>query len=175
MWYIETDNVVKILGLRDAETETYINDATVTGIVYKLPALNPSVAAAANMGSGLVGITVTDHGLTVGDTIRIEDTVNYDTEYVLQIGTTTDILAITATYIAETFTGEEHIYEAIAGTVTVPIAFHYVTASNGDYVCKVPRTTMFFQDESYVMCVKEVSGLEQVLAKIVDIAGFFGI
>jgi len=138
--------------------------------------MNPDAAnTAVNIGSGLVGINVATHGLSVGDTIRIEDTINYNGEYVLQTGTTLNMLAITATYGVETFTGEEHIYEAIAGTVTIPRPFHYVTASNGNYVCKVPRTTMFFLDESYVMCIKEVSGLEQVLAKIVDIAGFLGI
>jgi len=176
IWYIETDNIIKVDGLRSAETGVFVNDATVTGILYKLPALNPNAgAAASNIGSGLCGITCTVHGLSVGDTIRIENTINYDGEYVLQSGTTINLLVFTATYVAETFTGEEFIYEAIAGTVTVPIPFNYVTASDGDYVGKIPRTTAFFQDARYVICIKEVSGLEQVLAKVIDVAGFLGI
>ena len=132
MWFIDTDNIVKIVGLRDAETETYINNATVTGMLYKLPTLNPDAAnIVINIGSGLVGINVTSHGLHVGDTIRIENTINYDAEHILKTGTTINMLVFTAPYIVEIFSGEEFIYEAIVGTVTAPIPFHYVTASNG--------------------------------------------
>ena len=113
--------------------------------------------------------------MSVGDTVRVEHTINYDTEYVLQTGTTINMIAFTATYALETFSGEEFVYEAIVGTVSVPISFTYTSGSDGDYVGKIPKTTMFFQDESYVICIKEVSGQEQVLAKIIDIAGFLGL
>lgn len=175
-WFIDSDNVVKVKELRDAETETYINDATVTGILYKLPALHPdALNTTVNIGGGLIGILCENHGMSVGDTVRVEHTINYDGEHVLQIGTTLNMIAITASYVVETFTGEEFLYPAIVGTVSSPILFSYVTDSNGDYVGKVPRTAAFFQDERYMMCIKEVSGLEQVLAKIIDTASFQGL
>lgn len=34
-FYISSDNIVTLEGLIDVVTDTYINDATVTGIVYK--------------------------------------------------------------------------------------------------------------------------------------------
>lgn len=176
MWFIDTDNVIKIVGLRNVETLEYINDATVTGIVYKLPASSPDVGGVAtDLGSGKVGIPCAEHGFSVGDTIRIESTVNYNGEFVLRVETTPSVLAIGAAYVAETFSGLEHIYPAIAGTVSSPLVLGYITGSDGDYVGKVVRTTPFFQGRSYVMCIKEVSGLEQVFAKITDVAGFQGL
>lgn len=176
MFYIDTDNIVKVVGLRDAETREFINGATVTGIVYKLPALNPDAGnAAVNVGVGLVGIICAGHGLDIGDCARIERTLNYNDEYVLQAGTNINMLVISASYVYEVFDGSEYIYPAFVGTIAVPIPFHHVTGSDGDYVGKVPYDAGFIQDESYVICIKEASGLEQVLAKIVDIAGFLGL
>ena len=141
-----------------------------------MPALVPDTAnATVDVGSGLVGINIASHGLSVGDTIRVENTINYDTEYILQTGTTVNMVVFTASYVLETFTGDEFVYEALVGTATVPIDFNYVSGSDGDYVGKVPKTTLFFQDERYVMCIKEVSGSEQVLGKIIDTAGFLGL
>lgn len=176
MWYIDTDNIVRIEGLRNVVTDAYVNNATITGVLYNLPAQNPDVAAAVDKGSGKVGIPCTGHGLTGGtDVIRIERSVNYNTEFLLDASTTVDELVITATYVAEVFTGNEFIYHAIVGTIAAPITFAYEANSNGNYVGKIPYTTVLLQDESYVLCVKEVSGSEQVLAKIVGIAGFQGL
>ena len=176
MWFIDTDNVVKVVGLRNAETGEYVNDATVTGILYKLPTLHPDTGAAVvDLPPGYVGIYCTGHGMTIGTSIRLERTHNYNGDFILQSGTSLNMLVIAVAYVHEVFTGNEFIYEAIVGTATVPIAFDYISGSDGDYVGKVPRDSPLLQDESYVMCVREVSELEQVLAKIIYSAGFVGI
>ncbi len=175
MWYIDTDNIVRIEGLRNVVSESYINNATITGIFYSLPALKPDTAVAVDKGGGLVGIPCTGHGLAIASIIRMERSLNYNLEYLVHADTTVDEIVITATYAAETFTGNEFIYSALVGTISAPITFAYEAASNGNYVGKIPYTTAMLQDESYVLCIKEVSGSEQVFAKIVGIAGFQGL
>ena len=174
MWYVDTDNVIRVVGLRNVVTGAYVNNATVTGRLYQLPALHPDAAAAVNRGSGVVGIPCTGHGLAIGTTVRLERSINYSSVFVLHADTTVNELAITATFAAETFTGDEFIYKAIVGTVAVPITFSYEYESDGNYVGKFPYTAPLLQGESYMMCVREVSGSEQVLAKIVHRAGFQG-
>lgn len=62
---------------------------------------------AVDLGGGDVGIPMTGHPYAVGDTVKISNTTNYNNSYVLQAGTTANQLAITATYNAETFNGDE--------------------------------------------------------------------
>ncbi len=177
MWYIDSDNIIRVEGLRNVVTDAYVNDATITGILYELPALNPDAGAATDESDGKVGIPFAGHTLENGDSIRLERGSNYNGDYVLQAETTgTDILVITATFVTgSTFTGDEFIYTAIVGTADVPITFSYEDASDGNYVGKVAYTEALLQGEDYVMCIKEVSGAEQVLAKIVHTAGFHGL
>ena len=63
-------------------------------------------AAAVDKGSGLVGIPITGHSFSAGDTTTIAGTTNYDATYTI-ISETTNEIVITATYIAETFAGTE--------------------------------------------------------------------
>jgi len=163
-----------VVGLRNVVTSAYVNNATITAILYDLPALNPDVTAAVDKGTGKVGIPCTGHLLSVGDSVRLERSLNYNDVFVLDAGTTVNELVITATYAAETFTGEEFIYKAIVGTKAAPITFSYEYGSDGNYVGKIPYTTSLLQGESYMLCLKEVSGSEQVLAKIIYEAGFQG-
>lgn len=175
MWYLDTDNVIRIVGLRNVVTGAYVNNATVTGILYKLPAISPDAAAVVNKGDATtVGIPCTGHGLSEGDTVRLERFQNYNGIFDLHADTTVNELVITAVYAAEVLTGEEFIYCAIVGTTSVPITFSFEFGSNGNYVGKFPYTTPLLQGESYMMCIKEVSGTEQVLAKIIYEAGFQG-
>lgn len=175
MWYIDSDNVIHIVGLRKAVENTYVNNATITARLYELPALNPDAAAVIDETEGKVGIPCAGHTLKDDETVRLECFKNYTAVYVLQTGTTgTGKLIITATYAAEILKGTEFIYKAIVGTLSVPITFSYIEASNGEYVGKFPYTTLLLQGESYVLCIKEVSGGEQVLAKVIYQAGFQG-
>lgn len=176
MWFIDTDNVVRIEGLRNVVTEAYINNATITGILYGLPTLVPTVdGVAVDKGAGKVGIPCVAHGQVSGGSIRIERSVSYNNDFMVDVTTSVDELVITATYAAETFTGEEFIYTAVVGTVNSPITFSYVATSDGDYVGKLVYTAPLIQDVDYVMCIKEVSGAEQVVAKIIQTAGFQGL
>lgn len=143
-------------------------------MLYKLPALNPDADVAVDKGGGLVGIPCTAHGLTSTDDIRIERSINFNNVYAVHADTTADEIVITATYVAETFTGNEFIYEAIVGITETPISFSYEAASDGNYIGKIPYDSGLVQDNDYMLCLKEVSGSEQVLAKIVYTAGFQG-
>lgn len=66
-------------------------------------------SAATDIGGGVVGIPVTGHGFSSGDYVRIHGTTNYDGTYTVESSTTTNVVHITATYMAETFAGTEQI------------------------------------------------------------------
>lgn len=175
-WYIDTDNVVKIIGLRNVETLAYVNNATITGILYKLPSLHPDAGGVAVMrGTTATGIPIKGHGLSSGDTVRLESFVNYDGVHILDALTSVDEIVVPVAKVDETFVGDEHIYEAVVGTNAAPITFSYQTGSNGNYVGKIAYTAPLRQDVQYALCLKEVSGSEQVLAKVVGIAGYQGL
>lgn len=180
MWFLDTDNVVRIEGLRNVVTGDYINDAdTMKGILYKLPVLNPNAeAAAVNKGAGKVGIPCTGHGLSAGDTIRLERFLSqyYNGAFPLDADTTDDELVIATTHEDETFTGSEFIYVAVVGKVDDEIIFmHEEEMDDGDYVGTIPHDAPLVQDESYVLCITTVKGEEQVLAKIIYRAGYLGL
>lgn len=162
--------------MRKAVDGSFVNDATMKGILYKLPVFNPDAGPAVSKDGGKVGIPCTGHGLSDGDCIRLERTLNYNGAFILQAGTTgSDELVITATYVAETFTGSVFIYTAIVGKVNDEIIFtHEEEMDDGDYIGMIPHDAPLVQDEDYVLCITTVSGTEQVLAKIVYNAGYQG-
>lgn len=178
MWYIDTDNVIKLIGLQNEDTGSYVNSGTITGIFYALPALHPDAAVAVDKTGGKVGIPCTAHGQVEGDSIRLEGSLNYNADYALLAETSANELVITASYVAETFTGKEYVYVAIAGTVASPITFSYVSGSDGNWIGKIAYNKpapVLIQGAEYMFNILEISGGEQVLAKIVDVAGFRGL
>ena len=74
--------------------------------------INAAGAASDKGDSTTVGIPVTAHGLSTdgGDWITFDGTTNYDGTYITHADTSTNELVITATYVAETFTGDELVY-----------------------------------------------------------------
>lgn len=84
-------------------------------LAFGAPATTPAASIgidagdASDLGDGKVGIPSTAHGLVAGDIISIEGTTNYDGTYTVQTGTTADVVAILATYVAETFDGGESL------------------------------------------------------------------
>jgi hypothetical protein len=64
-------------------------------------------AAAVNVGGGVVGIPITGHSYTAGETIRLAGTVNYNGDEVVVAGGGANQVNITAAYVAEVFTGAE--------------------------------------------------------------------
>lgn len=175
MFYIDTDNIVKITGLKDAETGAYVNKATITGIVYILPSVSPTALGAATQVGVYTGIPCVGHGFVVGDCIRFEKTANFDGEYTVQVGTTVDIIVINKLYVHEVFDGTELMFKAVVGSVSGPITFRYIDDSDGDYVCKIPNDSPFEQDLQYMLCIKEIHTENQVFLKIVDYAGYKGL
>lgn len=75
-------------------------------------------AAAVDKGGGLVGIPLTGHGYSEGNIILFNDTINYDGVKTLpsQALGGADEIIITATYVAETFTGTETACVVVEGT-----------------------------------------------------------
>jgi hypothetical protein len=76
-------------------------------------AKNPNVAAAVDKGSGKVGIPLTAHGYSTGDVLLITGTVNYDGYYAVDATSTANEIVITATFVAETFTGSETVEKVL--------------------------------------------------------------
>jgi hypothetical protein len=77
--------------------------------------------SAVDLGGGLVGLPSQAHGYVFGDTIRITGSTNYDATYALDATTTANTLVVTASYVEETFTGEEvvlQILTSLFGTFT---------------------------------------------------------
>jgi hypothetical protein len=87
-------------------------------------------AAAVDKTGGLVGIPVTAHGLAAGDTIAIDDTINYDGWYLI-VSQTTNEIVITATYVAESFAGTEKLHEAPGPNTNVLTDLQEIAAGNG--------------------------------------------
>lgn len=182
MWYIDSDNIVRIEGLRNVVTGDHEDAATVKGILYELPALHPDAdevidPAPEGAADGDIGILCEDSKQAVGDSIRIERTLYFNGDYILKAGTTDNMLVITPVgdYTAEPFTGEEFIYVAVE-TTPIPITFD-AEGSNGNYIGKIAYTEVLLQGELYMMCIKLVSEseAEHVLAKVVKVAGFQGL
>jgi hypothetical protein len=87
-----------------------------------------------------VGIPCTGHPYSVGDTITIAGTTNYDGTYTAAAGTTTNKIVIAHAYAAETFAGTET-------TVRTRTTFNDTLTINGAFSMSLatdtPRTLTF--------------------------------
>lgn len=158
--YIQSDNAVQVTGLKEVGAVVYINDATVVMTLCTKTAKNPNAAAAVDKSGGLVGIPCTGHMLTGAvDRVRIQGTQNYDGEYELDATTSADELVVTATYVAETFGGEEKIYVAVRQDGSWPETLYYVADSDGDYRGDLPDSLIAVaEDGSYYLFITAISG-----------------
>ncbi len=86
-------------------------------------------------GGGYVGIPIDDHEMEAGIWIRFQGTKNYDGEYQIS-SVQQDKIVIQTTYAAETFNGDEVVYEGIGDGGHLPM--DYVVASSGDYLGQLP-------------------------------------
>ena len=66
-------------------------------------------AAAVDAGAGKVQLAAALNGFSVGDSVTIVGTVNYDGVEVLTAGSTADIIEITATYVAESIPATAYV------------------------------------------------------------------
>ena len=132
--FIATDNLIQVTELKDAETDSYIDDATIKMALFEQEPIHPDTAAAVDKGDGKVGIPCESHGLTAGtDYIRVEGMQNYDGEYLLDATTSANELVITATYAAEIFTAGENIYVAVRKGDAWPISLTHEEADDDGY------------------------------------------
>lgn len=92
---------------------------------------------AVDEGGGKVGIPVLNHDLVDTGYVRLQRFVNYDEEYDLD-SVKNDKIIITATYAAETFTGNEQIYVGIPNGCNITLT--YVASSDGKYRGILPDT-----------------------------------
>ncbi|HUW14736.1 MAG TPA: hypothetical protein VM537_33765, partial [Anaerolineae bacterium] len=81
---------------------------------YTMPGLD--VAAANDVGGGIVGLPYTSHPFASGELVVIEGTTNYDGEHTLTAGTSTNEIQFTDSYNAETFDGTEQVVKLIEMT-----------------------------------------------------------
>jgi len=132
--FMESDNLIRLNGLKDAETDEYVNNATVVAGIYKDTPLKPKAGAAAVDVGGTpneVDIPCDTHELIEGDKVKILGTVSYDGDYTVKSGTTTNLIRIESAYTVETFTGLEFIHKAVLNADSITLT--YVAASDGNY------------------------------------------
>ena len=79
------------------------------GTMTFLPDTVIDAAAAVDKGGGKVGIPITGHGFSNGQKIILSGTTNYDETYLVDATSTVNEVVITATYVAETFSGTENV------------------------------------------------------------------
>lgn len=131
--YCDSDNLLQVTGVSDGLTGDYINDATVTAVLFETLVRRLS-GAASDAGGGTVNLPITAHGLLDSDYIRLEGTQNYDEEYAVSSIPDTNHVIITATFAAETFTGKEEVYYAIRRTTgTWPEALAHEEGDDDGY------------------------------------------
>jgi hypothetical protein len=147
--FIDSDNIVKLLGVNDgsAEVTTYINDATVLLSIFEGNTIALDVAPVVDDGGGLVTLAIAGNTLVAGEHIRITGTKNLNGEYDLEAGTSGTGIQITATYVAENITTNGKVYQGF--TDASELVMVYVAGSNGDYITDVPETINLFEGEEY--------------------------
>ncbi|MFI3270570.1 MAG: phage tail tube protein [Pseudomonadota bacterium] len=77
-----------------------------------------TASAVTDLGSGFVGIPCAGHGFLQDGRISIVGTTNYDGAYRVEAGTTDDVIAISAPFIAETLTADMSIYRGRVATIS---------------------------------------------------------
>jgi hypothetical protein len=137
--YIHSPNVVTWDGFKDSETDTEVNDATLTMSLFKKTPLSPIAdgPAVPLEGGDKVGIPCTGHGLSSVDYIRLEGSINYNDEYAVDATSTANQIVIVETYVAETFLGTERIFVGILNGINVSLPY---TGTPGEYRGVLPHT-----------------------------------
>ncbi len=174
-FWVRTANAVKIVGLKNVETDVWVNDATITAALFNKTALTlDSGAIESDPTGGKVNIKITGHGLVTGDYGRIFGTLNYDGEHSLT-RIDNDIIQFTDTWVDETFDGVETLHSAVKlSSGTWPKTCSYVAASNGNYIGQLPKEMQLTIDTYYLLFITEISGSDQVLIVKHDQAEYKG-
>lgn len=164
--YLDTANRIQVAGLRDYEGD-YQNDVTVECALFHQTKKELDSADVQDDG-GNAQITLTDHGLSVGDFVYLEGTVNYNGWWDVTDVTDSDTFTIDATYAEETFDGTEKLYQAVRTSTTWPIAMTYEAASDGDYYAILPEDMGGLDENSlyYLFVVAKPGTSDQLTARL---------
>jgi len=158
--YVGSDNRIAVNGLRSASApNTYINDAVVKmSVVSKTLIHLNAVGVAVNKGGGKVGLPSTEHGLSTGAIVHLEGTDNYDAIYTVDATSSNNEIVVTATYVAETFTGNEYLFVAVKNAGN--LALEYVADSDGKYLGNIPDTAKLVLDTFYYVLIHITAGAD---------------
>ncbi len=151
-WFCETDNLFLVENLYDNVNQMYLNelDTTKRLSMFKETPASIDAAAAVDKGGGLVGIPITSHTFVVGEYVKIQDSLHYDVESLIDSQTANEIV-ITATYVAETFIGTEEVFHGVDGGTN--ITGTYVADTNGNWNFIIPSAADFRDGKSYTVFV----------------------
>jgi hypothetical protein len=72
-----------------------------------------SASAATDKGSGKVGLPCGNHGYATGTSISVRGTVNYNAIFSVDATSSTNEIVVTASYVSETFTGNETVNQRV--------------------------------------------------------------
>jgi len=163
-FFIASDNLVQVNGLRDAATGNYVNDAEIKMSLFVESTFNPDNAAVTDETGGKVGVPATSHGLSADDYIRLEGTENYDGEYAIDSVEANKII-IVATYVAETLSGAEKIYTGVPNGTNLPV--NYVDASDGNYEGVLPDTLKgIVERDWYCLFVEAIKDTNRLTSRL---------
>lgn len=122
------------------------------------------VGAARDAGAGKVGLPIEAHGRVAAGYVHIIGSSNYDGEEVIDSVERDEIL-ITATYVAEVFSGKEEVYVGIKGTGLPGISLS--DDSGGDYSAYLPEDLKrYTRGKRCILLVTiEKAGIDLLIAK----------
>jgi hypothetical protein len=150
--YVESDNEIKLEGLKEARTGTFINNAAVKATLVEKTKLVVSVAAlTSENGGAATGLACANSKVAIGDKVWIKGTKNCDGLYIALAGTTIDKLVIGVAYIADVLTGKEEIYRVISACAEQVL--EYEAESNGDYYGTILNSALLFEGEEYYLFI----------------------
>jgi len=126
---------------------------------------------ARDAGGGTVGIPVEANGRVAGDYVYLIGTKNYDGEETI-VSASRDEIVITASYVAETFTGNEEVFLGIAGTGLPAIAL--ADDGGGDYSAVLPDTLQgFSRNKRCMLVVTAAKGSSNLVVVKKGVSGFY--
>lgn len=149
---VESDNLLKVTGVKNLSDGTYINDAIVTAHVVSTNIRQPVVGSiAVSKDGGLsTGFPLVGHGMNIGDKVLVFGTTDHDGLHTVVAGTTEDELVLDVAFgTGKTFVGHEEFYAGIPNATN--IALTYIAASNGDYSGNLPYNAEMFNGQPYYL------------------------
>jgi len=152
------------------------SDTTWDGVVpLNVEEVLDTAGVAVDKGGGLVGLPIIAHGFSSSDVIGISGSLNYNGGFTIASETTNEIV-ITATYVAETFVGDEQVAsgmtwdELMVATRSWNQSFQPTSAGQIRAVLKHSADDIDYYDIDYfeVLCAEVEARYLQVEITIID-------